>query len=113
MRRSRVRLRTAPYSRPEPPRPYGQPERIGTKLEIDADQAAVVREIYRRYLDGESCRTIAKNLNDRGVPSAGSTWNRKIRRCSGWMGSAVRSILRNPLYTGQMRWNVGGCVFQP
>jgi DNA invertase Pin-like site-specific DNA recombinase len=66
--------------------PYGQPERIGTKLEVDAAQAPIVREIYRRYLDGESCRTIAKHLNDRGVPSAGSTWNRKVRRCSGWMG---------------------------
>lgn len=93
--------------------PYGQPERIGTKLEIDTEQAAIVREIYRRYLDGESCRTIAKHLNDRGVPSAGSTWNRKVRRCSGWMGSAVRSILRNSLYTGQVRWNVGGYVRNP
>jgi hypothetical protein len=93
--------------------PYGQSERIGTKLEIDAAQAAIVREIYRRYLDGESCRTIAKNPNDRGVPSAGSTWKRKIRRCSGWMGSAVRSILRNPLYTGRVRWNVGGYVRNP
>jgi DNA invertase Pin-like site-specific DNA recombinase len=93
--------------------PYGQPERIGTKLEVDAEQAAIVREIYRRYVDGESCRTIAKELNNRGVPSAGSTWNRKIRRCSGWMGSAVRAILRNPLYTGRVRWNVGGYVRNP
>jgi hypothetical protein len=68
--------------------PYGQPERIGTKLEIDAQQAAIVRENYRRYADGVSCRTIAKDLNSQGVPSAGSMWKRKVRRCSGWMGSA-------------------------
>ena len=93
--------------------PYGQPERIGTKLEIDSEQAAIVREIYRRYVDGASCRTIAKDLNDRGVPSAGSTWKRKVRRCHGWMASAVRTILRNPLYTGRVRWNVGGYVRDP
>jgi site-specific DNA recombinase len=93
--------------------PYGQPERVGTKLEIDADQAPIVREIYRRYVDGASCRTIAKELNNRGVASAGSTWNRKVRRCSGWMGSAVRAILRNPLYTGRVRWNAGGYVRNP
>jgi site-specific DNA recombinase len=40
--------------------PYGQRERVGTKREIDADQAPIVREIYRRYVDGASCRTIAK-----------------------------------------------------
>jgi len=28
------------------------------------------------------------------------------------MGSAVRSILRNPLYTGRVRWNVGGYVLE-
>jgi site-specific DNA recombinase len=60
---------------PDPARldPYGQPERIGTKLEIDAEQAAIVREIFRRHVDGVSCRTIAKDLNSRGMPSAGST----------------------------------------
>jgi len=93
--------------------PYGQPERIGTKLEIDPEQAAIVREIYRRYVDGASCRTIATDLNSRGVPSAGSTWKRKVRRCGGWMLTAVRVILRNPLYTGRLRWNVGGYVRNP
>jgi hypothetical protein len=36
-----------------------------------------------------------------------------LRRCSGWMGSAVRTILRNPLYTGRVRWNAGGYVRNP
>lgn len=92
---------------------YGQPARIGTKLEIDADRAAVVREIFERFADGASCRTIAQELNDRGVPSPGSTWKRKVRRCSIWMGSAVRVILKNPLYTGMVRWNVSQFVRDP
>jgi site-specific DNA recombinase len=93
--------------------PYGQPERVGTKLEVDPEQAGIVREIYRRYADGASCRTIAKDLNNRGVPSAGSTWKRKVRRCSGWVNSAIRTILKNPLYTGRVRWNTGGYVRDP
>lgn len=92
---------------------YGQPAKIGTKLEIDSEQAAIVREIFERHADGASCRTIASELNDCGVPSPGSTWRRKVRRCSGWMGSAIRVILRNPLYTGTVRWNVSQFVRDP
>lgn len=67
---------------------YGQPARIGTVLEIDSEQAAIVREIFTRFVDGASCLAISRELNNRGVPSPGSTWKRKTRRCRGWMASA-------------------------
>lgn len=92
---------------------YGQPAKIGTKLEIDPEQSTVVAEIFQRFAEGASCRTISGELNDHGVPSPGSTWKRKVRRCSGWMGSAVRVILKNPLYTGTVRWNVSQFVRDP
>jgi site-specific DNA recombinase len=92
---------------------YRQPSRIGTVLEIDDEQAAVVREIFARYADGASCLTISRELNARGIPSPGSTWKRKARRCKGWMGSAVRVILRNPLYSGLVRWNFSQFVRDP
>jgi DNA invertase Pin-like site-specific DNA recombinase len=92
---------------------YGQPARIGTVLEIDREQAAVVREMFARFADGASARTIAQELNARGVPSPGSSWRRKTRRCAGWMASAVRVILKNPLYTGHVRWNVSQFVRDP
>jgi len=62
---------------------------------------------------GASCLAIARELNARGIPSPGSTWKRKARRCKGWMGSAVRVILRNPLYCGRVRWNVSQFVRDP
>lgn len=34
-------------------------------------------------------------------------------RCRGGVGSAVRVILRNPLYTGHVRWNVSQFVRDP
>ncbi len=92
---------------------YGQPARTGTVLEIEDSQAEIVREIFSRFVHGASCLTIARELNARGVPSPGSTWKRKTRRCKGWMGSAVRVILRNPLYCGRMRWNVSQFVRDP
>lgn len=92
---------------------YGQPARIGTVLEIDDEQAAIVREIFTRFVDGASCLAISRALNTRGIPSPGSTWKRKTRRCKGWMSSAVRVILKNPLYCGRMRWNVSQFVRDP
>ena len=90
-----------------------QPSRIGTVLEIDDGQAAIVREIFTRFAEGASCLAVARELNARGVPSSGSTWKRKTRRCTGWMASAVRVILRNPLYCAWMRWNVSQFVRDP
>lgn len=92
---------------------YGQPARIGTVLEIDEAQAAVVRDIFARFADGASCLAIARDLNARGISSPGSTWKRQTRRCNGWMASAVRVILKNPLYCGRLRWNVSQFVRDP
>jgi site-specific DNA recombinase len=86
--------------------PYGQPDRIGTMLEVDPVQSKIVLEIFEKFASGLSCGVIAGDLNTRGVPSSGSTWNRKTRRCKGWVDSAVRVILLNPLYKGMQRWSV-------
>jgi site-specific DNA recombinase len=75
-------------------------------LVVNEAQAVIVREIFARYIKGASCTDIARDLNKRGVPSPGSTWSgRKVRRCSGWIDTAVRVILQNPIYTGTVRWN--------
>lgn len=84
---------------------YGEYLQIGTRLEIEPTQAEIVKEIFERAADGASCLAIAKELNGRGVPSPGSTWRRKIRRCHGWADSGVRVILRNELYRGRLTWN--------
>lgn len=81
--------------------------------EIDQHEAAIVREVFEQFSQGESCRTIAARLNARGVPSPGSTWARRERRCSGWMGSAIRAMLRNERYKGTVHWNVSEWVKDP
>ena len=75
------------------------------RIVVVPEQAEVVREIFRRYIAGEGFSTIADSLNARGVPSPGSTWQRKTRRRRGWLASAVRAILCNEKYRGKLIWN--------
>jgi site-specific DNA recombinase len=81
------------------------------QIEIDEEQAAIVRRIFRMYADGASPRTIAATLNAEGVPSPGSSWQRKTRRKSGWLASAIHGdpkrgtgILNNVRYVGRITW---------
>ena len=82
-------------------------------IEIDPEQAEVVRGIFSRYIEGASYRAIATELNKEGVPSPGSSWKRVKRRSRGWMGSGIRAILLNVRYTGLIRWNMSEWVKDP
>lgn len=47
---------------------------------VGKGEAYIVREIFGRFADGASCRTIAADLNARRIPSPGSSWRRATRR---------------------------------
>jgi site-specific DNA recombinase len=54
------------------PRPYGW-QRDGT---LDHAEAEIVAELTRRIIGGESCRSLAAELRERGVPSvSGAPWS--------------------------------------
>ena len=72
---------------------------------VDRGEAFIVNEIFGKFADGASCRTIAAELNARRIPSPGASWDRMTRRPSGWMGSGVRVIVRNERYCGVIHWN--------
>jgi len=75
-------------------RPYGYQRRDG-RIEIVETEAAIVRELYRRYIDGESYYALAEELTERGIPTFGGPWT---------MGR-VRQILRNEHYAGITTYN--------
>jgi site-specific DNA recombinase len=84
---------------------YGYQPVLGRpgELTIVPAEAAVIVEIFERYLAGETPKEIAYSLNNRGVlPPRGSRWN-----ASTLNGSADRGygILRNSLYNGTRLWN--------
>ena len=73
--------------------PYGLDwDRHQRKWSIDESRAEIVREMYRRCLDGQAAGTIANELNARGIPtSQGKRWHQ----------SSVARILRMPAYRGE------------
>jgi DNA invertase Pin-like site-specific DNA recombinase len=97
------RTRTARVMRAETRRPVGGRVFGYTTgdRKIDLVQAAIVKQIFTRYGDGASYRTIASEFNANKTPSPGSHWaGRKVRRANGWMINAVKVILENESYTG-------------
>ena len=82
-----------------------------SRLLVDGQAAAVVRDIFDWFVGGMSVLGIAKRLNEMGVPNP-SVYKRRqgmnyrhpaSDRLDGlWPDSSVRRILRNRLYTGTM-----------
>jgi DNA invertase Pin-like site-specific DNA recombinase len=66
---------------------------------INKKQAKIVREVYARFLNGESRRSIVTDLNRRGVPTMrGGRWS-LVHLCN---TKAGLGILRNQIYKGLM-----------
>ncbi len=81
------------------------------KRVVNDVEAVVVLEIFERYAAGESAKTIAHDLNRRGVPSPGASWNR-TDRVPGWSWTTIcgattkqDGFIRNSTYVGRVVWN--------
>jgi site-specific DNA recombinase len=85
-----------------------------SKGAVVASEAAVVREIFERVAAGEAMRTVANDLNARGVPSPGASWKRGRRTRAGrWLVSALNALLQNERYVGRLVWNRSEWVKDP
>lgn len=91
--------------------PYGQPAKIGTRLEIDPEQARWVRWIFEQYADGMSPVKIVEELNRQGVPPPGVFYRRRSSHRPSWCGSALHGnpkyglgMLNCLLYKGELVW---------
>lgn len=83
-------LGTAPYGY----RMVRSGERIDAHLQIDAAEAEIVREIFRRYTDsGDSIGKITRDLGAEGITTRTGL--------SHWDRSTIWGILRNTAYRGQ------------
>jgi len=75
-------------------------------LEPDPEQAPVVAEIFHPHADrGWSPKAIADHLNRRGGPPSPRHVDTTRNVRGHWAATTVRSMLRNPVYTGRMVWN--------
>lgn len=100
---------------------FGQPVKIGTKLEIDPEQATWVRWIFQQYADGMSPLKIVAELNRRGITPPGASYaKRHYARGPYWNALALHGkftrgtgILNNVLYRGLYRWGRAQHVKDP
>jgi DNA invertase Pin-like site-specific DNA recombinase len=60
---------------------------------IDKQRAKIVREMFRRYIGGDSLKKITRWLNDLGISAP---------RGAAWYDSTVRKILSNETYLGRI-----------
>ena len=80
--------------------PEGQPR--GDR-EIDLVEAAIVRRIFRSFVEGVSPQAIGKALNAEGVAGPmGSAWSPSTIHGHAGRGTG---ILNNELYVGRLVWN--------
>lgn len=75
------------------------------EIEIVPEEAEIIREIYERYLSGESLYGIKCYLEEKGIPTPAG--------CSVWRQETIRSILSNEKYKGDAIINktyVSDCI---
>ncbi len=78
-------------------------EPVRGERRINEAEAAVVRRILREFADGASPRSIARRLNEEGVPGPrGKLWTDAVMRGHAKRG---RGIVNNELYIGRQVWN--------
>jgi DNA invertase Pin-like site-specific DNA recombinase len=76
---------------------------ISGEMDIDEDQAKIIRRVFGAYNAGQSPRSIAKELNVKDIPGPrGGKWSASLL-----LGSAKREtgLLRNRLYIGERVWD--------
>ena len=89
---------------------YGRSSTEGVDLRIRPDEKAVIVRIFEMYASGLGPRTIARRLNQEGVPSP--LKGQKVRG-GVWTGSNVKIILRNEKYHGVSVWHKTKIVRNP
>lgn len=73
-------------------------------LRIHAEQAQVVRRIFKLYAEGAGLGAISEALNAEGIRAPQDGSSKKVAGC-GWSKSQIRSMLRNERYIGRITWN--------
>ncbi len=73
------------------------------KLRWDPSLTSAIRQIFDACEDGESAHAIAMMLNLMGVPTVGPARAGKAT-LPRWTTRSVNGVLRNPIYTGTLKW---------
>ena len=75
---------------------YGRPLITGARLQVDPEEAKIIRKLFRLYADGLSIKSVTKQLNREHVQSPRPRPGRE----HSWAPSSVKNILENRRYIG-------------
>jgi DNA invertase Pin-like site-specific DNA recombinase len=82
--------------------PYGyRYDRESGEFTIEPAEATVIREIYRRVGDGESCAAIELDFNGRAIPTGPES---RSNRAAQWTLERINHLVHKPIYRGE--WTV-------
>lgn len=65
--------------------------------ELIPERVQLLRELFRRYSEGEGTQTLAVSLNQDGV----RPWTHKGQTSAGWHATSVKNVLRNRAVLGE------------
>ena len=92
-------------------KPYGYSKGINKMLQIEEDEAIVVKRIFDMCIDGQSTYKIAEELNKEGILTKRSKIEKGYLTIKGtkknkfiWRDAVIYNILKNPLYKGLRRF---------
>lgn len=80
------------------------PEHPRKRLVIDAEEAEVVRRVFRLFVDGVSLKKLAATLNEERL-AAPNDEGRGNKIGHGWGHTTIRAMLTNERYVGRVTWN--------
>lgn len=95
---ARAQAQAAAAGFPAPAIGYGY-RRVDGKVVVNREEAAIVREATRRLFAGETLRSIAADLNTRGIESP-----RRTKGARSWSGTTLRQMLRRESLAGLRRY---------
>lgn len=105
----RIRKEQGQYACGNTPFGYVKDKKDRHKLVVAEDEAEVVRKIFSMALEGKTSVEIARLFNKERIPTPiefkikkGQTGRNPIGKCFQWDYPIICSILRNPVYVGDM-----------
>jgi site-specific DNA recombinase len=86
--------------------PYGFDADEDSMLIINPKEALIIQEIYDKYINGDSMRSIRISLNARNIPTRHTTLNKKNKYNDKveWRNNSINNILNNSIYKGKREY---------
>ncbi|MCE5322418.1 recombinase family protein [bacterium] len=73
-----------------------------TKLIVNQEEAKLVREVFKRFIETGSCLEIARELNSKGIPTKSwTTKNGSFHQGGPWNTQHLYRVLNNRTYLGE------------